>query len=363
MADKPVPRVAVSWSEADQLREARRIVRDEASVLNQLADVLSTSFCDALSLLQQAEGNVIITGVGKAGLIGQKLVATLSSTGTRARFLHPTEALHGDLGCLCPGDVVMILSNSGESDEILRLLPILRKLRIPVIAITRDEQNSLARAASVVIAFGRHREAGELGLAPTCTTTAMLATGDALALVLSQMRGFTATDFAVFHPAGSLGRQLTPVREVMRTGQQLRMANETETVRQIMIRHSQPGRRTGAVILTSPNGVLTGLFTDSDLARLFESRRDEQLDQPICKVMTVNPVTISPDALLPEAIRVMSARKLSELPVINSLHIPVGMLDITDILQQMDSGSTVDESPGLKYLTPCDLTPCEREAA
>ena len=346
-------RSVISFGDVEQLREARRIIRQESETLVRLADGLDPTFCDAIRAIRLATGSVIVTGVGKAGLIGQKIVATLSSTGTRAHFLHPTEARHGDLGCVSADDVVLVLSNSGESEELIRLLPALRQLRVPVIAVTRDGENSLARLADVVIRFGKHQEAGELELAPSCSTTAMLALGDAIALVLSQLKGFTERDFAVFHPAGSLGRQLCPVREVMRSLSQLRIANESETVREVMIRHSRPGRRTGAVILTNDTGRLTGLFTDSDLARLFETRRDEQLDQPIHLVMTCNPITVGPDVLLPEAIHLMSSRKLSEIPVIDLNRIPIGMLDITDVLQTVD----LAESPTSLPLTSMKIVP------
>ncbi|MEZ6041395.1 MAG: KpsF/GutQ family sugar-phosphate isomerase [Planctomycetaceae bacterium] len=329
--------VILSFNQADHLREARRIIQHEAAVLQSVAESLSIDFCEAISLMQDCSGTVITTGVGKAGLIGQKIVATLASTGTRARFLHPTEALHGDLGTVDIHDVVLAFSNSGETDELTRLLPCFAHMKVPVIAVTRDRENSLARAASVTIAYGHHVEAGHLALAPSSSTTAMLAIGDAIALVLSQARGFSSTDFARFHPAGSLGRKLTPVDSVMRTGTQVRVARDSETVREVMIGHSQSGRRTGAVILVNQDGRLSGLFTDSDLARLFEHRRDEQLDQSIREVMTANPVTISRHAVLPAAIHLMSERKLSELPVIDEEKRPVGMLDITDVLHFMDS--------------------------
>lgn len=329
-------RAVIAFGDVEQLREARRIIRQEADALTRLADSLDPTFCDAVRAIRAATGCVIVTGVGKAGLIGQKIVATLASTGTRSHFMHPTEARHGDLGCIGPEDVVLVLSNSGESEELITLIPSLKMLRVPVIAVTRDSDNSLARLADVVLRVGKHQEAGELGLAPSCSTTSMLAIGDALALVISQSKGFTARDFATFHPAGSLGRQLCPVKDVMRSGKQLRVALEDETVREVMVFHSHPGRRTGAVILTNATGRLTGLFTDSDLARMFENRRDEQLDQPIRDVMTRNPITLGPDVLLPEAIHLMSDRKLSEVPVIDADRIPVGMLDITDVLQKVD---------------------------
>ena len=344
----PVPiRSVVPAEELDQLREARRIIRAEADTLLAMCDGLDLRFCHAVRLILGCSGSVIVTGIGKAGLIGRKLTATFCSTGTRSHFLHPTEARHGDLGCISPADVVLALSNSGETEELLSLLPVLKRLQVPLLAITRDDQNPLARAAAVVLPLGRHAEACELGLAPSSSTTAMLALGDALALVLSRSRGLTAERFALFHPAGSLGRRLTPVRELMRQGGQLRIAAESATVRDVMIQLSRPGRRTGAVMLVSDSGRLSGLFTDSDLARLFEARRDEQLDQPIQLVMTRNPVTILSDALLPEAIRLMSERHLSELPVIDAERRPVGLLDVTDVLTFVEpaESSATNQSP------------------
>ena len=320
----------------EQLVEARRIIRHEADVLAQVADDLSDDFCEALGLIQSASGTVVLTGVGKAGLIAQKVVATLCSTGTRSRFLHPTEALHGDIGTVASDDVVLAFSNSGETEEVNRLLPVLQAMDVPVIALTRNHDSTLSRLSDVTIAFGQHSEACALGLAPSSSTTAMLAIGDAVALVLSRSKGFTAADFGRFHPAGSLGRKLTAVSEVMRQGSQLRIARDVESVREVMISHAGQGRRTGAVILVADSGQLTGLFTDSDLARMFENRLDDQLDQSIRNVMTVNPVTITRNMMLPAAIHLMSERKLSELPVIDELRRPIGMLDITDVLQYMD---------------------------
>lgn len=330
----------------DLLREARLVVHQEADVLRQVADGLDRHFCEAVRLLLRCSGVVVVTGVGKAGLIGRKLSATFSSTGTRSHFLHPTEARHGDLGCLGMQDVVVALSNSGETEELLGLTGPLREQGVPLVAVTRDRQSGLARAAQVVLSYGRHREAGPLALAPTCSTTAMLALGDALALVTSHARGFTAEHFSKFHPAGSLGRQLCPVRDVMRKGSDIRIADQSQTVREVMIQLSRPGRRSGAVMLVNAEGRLTGLFTDSDLARLFETRRDEQLDQAIELVMTRNPVTIAGGVLLPEAIHLMSERKLSELPVIDERRIPQGLLDITDVLQRFDDAEVRPSEDG-----------------
>ncbi len=329
----------IPLSNLEQLREAEAILRQEADALHEVADGITTSFSDAVRLIQQATGSVIVTGVGKAGLIGQKIVATMASTGTRAYFLHPTEAVHGDLGCVAKGDVVLALSNSGGSEEVLRLLPVLKRLQIPLVAITRDRENGLARNSDVVIPLGRHTEAGELRLAPSVSTTVMLALGDALALVLSKAKGFTENDFAIFHPAGSLGRKLQPVCEIMRSGSDFRVARETETVRNVLVELSRPGRRTGAVVLTDSQGRLSGIFTDSDLAKLFEKRREHQVDGPISAVMTANPTTTKPDTLLPDAVQLMSQRKISELPVVDENGIPLGLIHITDII---DCGISVD---------------------
>ncbi|MDA1232529.1 MAG: SIS domain-containing protein, partial [Planctomycetota bacterium] len=177
-------RAVISLGDVEQIREARRVIRQEADALVRLADSLGPSFCEAIRTIQASMGCVIVTGIGKAGLIGQKIAATLSSTGTRAHFLHPSEARHGDLGCVGPNDVALIFSNSGETEELVTLIPALKSLCVPIIAVTRDDENSLSRYADVVVQTGRHQEAGELQLAPSCSTTAMLALGDALALVL-----------------------------------------------------------------------------------------------------------------------------------------------------------------------------------
>lgn len=323
-------RQSVPFSQFEQLREAREILRQEADALQAVSHRLDASFCEAVELLQNCRGCIILTGMGKAGLIGQKIAATLSSTGTRAHFLHPADAIHGDLGCLHPDDVLLVLSHSGETEEICRLLPLVRRCGNQIIALTGKEQSTLAQQADVSITLGRMREVG-FGLAPTTSTTVMLAVGDALALVTSRLKGFTPQQFALFHPGGNLGHKLQTVREVMRTGDQLRLASDAATVRDVFSGKPKAIRRTGAVMLVNSTGQLTGLFTDSDLARLLESRRDVQFDRPIGEVMTRKPFTIGPHALLMEAVDLMSQHHLSELPVLEDER-PIGMLDITDVI-------------------------------
>ncbi len=329
----------VPFADIDQLREGREILRQEAEALEEVARRLDAGFCAAVRRILECEGSVIVCGMGKAGLIGQKVAATLSSTGTRSHFLHPAEAVHGDLGCVHRNDVLLALSNSGETEELSAMLPTIRRLGIPIIAVTSTEGSTLGRHADILILLGKLKEAGPWGLAPSTTTTAMLGVGDALALVVSRLRGFTPQQFAVFHPAGSLGRKLRSVTEVMRGLGRIRLAPETTTVREVFRTSSHVGRRIGAVILTDAEGRLSGLFTDSDLARLLERRQDSALDSAISSVMTRNPLTVSTSATLSDVIDILSARKISELPVVDHDRRPVGMIDITDVIgwQEEDS--------------------------
>ena len=327
-----VEHIVVPFTHLEQLREARAILALEGSALTELSQQLDLRFCAAVDLLATCRGCVIVTGVGKAGLIGQKTAATLSSTGTRAYFLHPTEALHGDLGCVGAEDVWLVFSNSGETEELTRLLPIIRSQQQPLIAVTASDASTLGAQADATICLGRLIEAGAHGLAPSTSTTAMLAIGDALALVASQRKQFTPRQFAAFHPGGSLGRRLASVKDVMRPAEQVRIAFETATIREVFVSLSRPGRRTGAVMLVDEQGKLSGLFTDSDLARLLEQRRDDQFDRPISEVMTVRPLTVRPDAILEEALQLLSAKHVSELPVVDADDVPLGMIDITDVI-------------------------------
>lgn len=322
----------VALTAFQQLRYAREIIQLEAQALETLAARLGPDFCRATQYLLDCPGCVIVCGIGKAGLIGQKIAATLASTGTRSHFLHPTEALHGDLGRVHRDDVVLMLSQSGETQEIVQLLGPLRRWRVPILAITSRATSTLGRAATVALELGPLKEACSLGLAPSTSTTAMLALGDALALVTSRMRAFGREDFARFHPGGSLGRQLSRVEEEMRPLEQCRLAAEEFTVRQVLVEVSRPGRRSGAILLVDASGRLSGLFTDSDLARLFEGRRDDALDRPIREVMTGQPRTVVLGSMLSDAVEIMAERKISELPVVGRSGEPLGLLDVTDIV-------------------------------
>ena len=337
-------------AETERLAFARSILRAEGSTLLTVADRLDHSFGRAVDLLAGCAGRVAVTGVGKSADIGQKLVGTFNSTGTRAYTLDATKALHGDLGMVDPGDVVIVLSNSGESEELLRLLVPLKTLAAGVIAVTGHGRSNLARQADVTVCFGPIAEACPLALAPSTSTTVMLALGDALAFTLSEQRQFTADDFARYHPAGSLGRLLAAVDAYMRTGDELRLAPADATIRTVFAGLRRPGRRTGAVILVETDGRLSGLFTDSDLARLIEERRDAALDRPTREVMTRDPVCLRSGTRLRDALSLFRGRKISEIPVLDAADRPIGLLDITDVI-------------GFVKLEPGAAEPAQRRAA
>ena len=337
------------FSPIEKLRIACEILCLESRALAEMAERLDRRFCEAVDYLYACRGSVIVTGMGKAGLIGQKIMATLASTGTRAHCLHPAEAVHGDLGRVHRDDVVIMLSQSGETEEVTRLLPSLVSLGVPIIAITARDDSTLGRAATVTIEMGSLEEAGALGLAPSTSTTVMLAVGDALALVTSQMRNFGREDFARFHPAGTLGQKLSQIQHMMRPLAECRVASQDETVRDVLVKVSKPGRRSGAIMLVDADGRLTGIFTDSDLARLFEQHREQLLDVPIAEVMTARPVMVEVDSLVADAVEMIARRKISELPVVDPQGCPAGMIDITDVVgmlpKEQEANGETEERP------------------
>ena len=336
----PVSASISPWSVQDALPLARQIIEAEANTLRSLAEWLSEDFGRAVKLLLETRGAVVVSGMGKAGHVGQKIAATLCSTGTRSYFLHPAEAIHGDLGRIHKEDIALVLSASGETEEIVRLIPSLQSLGAALIAVTCKPESTLGRGATIALDLGPIQEACPLGLAPSATTAAMMALGDALALVVSQARGFSAEDFARFHPGGSLGRKLAKVEEVMRPLADCRVAQANQTLRSALVNQSRPGRRTGAIMVVDAKGKLAGIFTDSDLARLLETRREASIDQPISAVMTKNPKSVLAGTLLPVACEILAAKKISELPVVNVAGKPLGLIDITDIVATSGSRET-----------------------
>lgn len=344
MSSIPIQQVTNGESAA-RVARGREIIRAEQQVLGKVAECLDEDFDSSVELLLGCPGKVITCGMGKAGIVGQKLAASLSSTGTPAQFMHPGEAVHGDLGCIRAEDVVVVLSYSGETEEVTRLLPVLTESTRGIVAITASEASTLGKAADAVLKIGRHPEACRLNLAPSSSTTAMMAIGDALALVVSEQRGFTHNDFGTFHPGGSLGRKLMRVDEIMRPIEQCRIAEEHLTVREVLVHVSRPGRRTGAIILTDSSGCLSGVFTDSDLARRLEQESPDFLGSAIAHVMTRSVRVVETGCLLSEVVDELVAAKISELPVIDAQRQPIGIVDVTDVVQVMNGTSRSDPRP------------------
>ena len=327
----------------ESLRQfALQVIQTEASAVRAMEGALDEDFQRAVGIILDCPAAVLTTGIGKAGHIARKVSATFASTGTPSHFLSPTDAVHGDLGAVRYGDVILIFSSSGESDEILRLLSIVKKLDHPVIAITASRNSGLGAAADCVLKMGAIEEACPLGLAPSASTTAMLALGDALALSVMKLRKFTAEDFALFHPAGQLGRKLISVREAMtfKLGENLPVASEHMSVGEVLHEVSRIKRRSGAVILVNESGKLTGIFTDGDLRRLVTDDDGTALKKSMGEVMKRDPKRIRADELASEAMAVMRQLRIDDLPVVDEDDKPIGLIDVQDlvILKMLDVG-------------------------
>jgi len=320
-----------AFSPQDCLALARRVLTIEATAVAALADRLDASFSDAVRLILDAHGRVIVTGIGKTGHIGRKLAATLASTGTPAYFVHAAEAAHGDLGMITSEDVVIAVSNSGKSEELLTIVPLVKRQGARLIAMTGDASSPLARQADVHLDAGVAEEACPLNLAPTASTTAALALGDALAVSLLEARGFGEDDFARSHPGGSLGRRLlTHVRDVMRQGEQLPIVGQNAAVADALVRMSQGGM--GMVIVMDPGQPPAGIFTDGDLRRAL-ARSSDIRTSTLGELMTRSPRHIGPDALAAEAAQLMESHRISQLLVLDVDGMLLGALNMHDLMQ------------------------------
>lgn len=318
---------------------ATSVLEMEAQAIRSLVPRLGASFASAVRKVVACRGRVVVTGMGKAGFIAQKLSATLASTGTPSHFLHPAEALHGDLGRVASDDVVIALSNSGESDELVALFPAFERLGVPLIAITGGSRSSLARAADDVLDIGPVDEACPMGLAPTASAAALLAMGDALAMAVLRIRPFTQEDYAHLHPAGKLGRRLRKVSEVMRRGLRNPLVHEASSVSDALAVMTRTPGRPGATSVVDDNGRLVGVFTDGDLRRLVQSG-NTQLTSPVADVMTQNPRTVDADMLAVDAIEVLRAKQIDQVPVVDENRKPIGLLDVQDLLVELrDAGA------------------------
>ena len=316
-----------------RIERAREVVRLEAQAIAALEPLLDERFAEACDEVLRCEGHVVVSGMGKAGLIGQKISATLASTGTPSIFLHPGEALHGDLGRIRAQDVVLAMSNSGETDELNALVPVARRIGARVIALTGNGDSTLAKRADAVLDFGAVEEACPMKLAPTASTTAMLALGDALAMVVLSERGFGREDYALYHPAGALGRRLMRIAEVMRSGEELPLVRSEQTVSETLITMTQTPGRPGAALIVDDAGVLVGIFTDGDLRRLLQEGHREVLDAPVSEAMGRDPKSIQAEQLVEEAKRLMQESKVDQVPVVDEAGRAVGLLDVQDLLE------------------------------
>ena len=308
----------------------RKVVQQEIDALEVLRDRLDEEFARAVELIYGCAGRTIVTGVGKAGIIGRKISATLASTGTPSYWMHAVEARHGDLGRVQTDDVVLALSNSGET-EVVHLLPALKKLNAAVVAITGNRDSTLGHYSDVVLDIGRVREACPLGLAPSCSTTAMVVLGDALALTIFRMRNWQPEEYAFYHPGGELGRRLIKVRDVMRKDADNPVALADCRVRDVLAVMSGP-RSPGAVSLVDEAGTLVGFFTDGDLRRSLMHGGTALLEKPVTELMTSLPKTIGEDDLAAQAYHLLRRHRIDQIPVVDSEGRPVGVMDVQDWL-------------------------------
>jgi arabinose-5-phosphate isomerase len=320
----------VSVSDARVLARARRTLEIEAEAIRRLAPRLGRDFLAAVELLGECRGKVVLTGVGKSGLIAKKIAATLASTGTPAIFLHAAEGAHGDLGVVTPGDVVLAVSSSGETEEILRLLPTLKQLGAALVSLTRVRDSRLAAASAVVLLTGRAREACPLGLAPTTSSTAALALGDALAMALLERRGFREEDFARLHPGGKLGARWLRVTDLMHRGAALPVVRESTPLLQAI--YVMSTKKLGVAAVTDGRRRLAGVVTDGDLRRMIE-RGVDFAGSRVGDVMTRTPVTVDEREYGVQALRLMESRSITALPVTDASGRLRGLLHLHDLLK------------------------------
>jgi arabinose-5-phosphate isomerase len=314
----------------DLLKLAARVLRTEAEGILGLVPRLDGRFLHALGILRDCQGRVVVTGIGKSGIVARKVAATLASVGTPALFLHPAEGVHGDIGMVARGDVVLAISNSGETDEVLTILPAIKRLGVPLVVLTGNPESTLARYADLVLDVSVREEACPMALVPTSSTTAALAMGDALAVALLELRGITPEDFAAVHPGGNLGRRFQKVENLMHVGDSVPIVREETGMREVIL--EMTGKRLGATSVVDETGVLVGIITDGDLRRAFQ--RDPQiLTKAAGDAMSRNPKTIRPDELAVKALEMMESHAITQLLVADDQRRPAGIIHLHDILR------------------------------
>ncbi|ENU24441.1 hypothetical protein F993_00683 [Acinetobacter proteolyticus] len=316
----------------DFQKSARETLRIEQQAIEVLAAQINERFDVACEILLQCQGRVVVTGMGKSGHIGRKMAATFASTGTPSFFMHPGEAGHGDLGMLVRGDVLIAISNSGKSDEIMMLMPLIKHLGVPLITISRDDRGPMPQNADVALTLGQADEACPLGLAPTSSTTATLVLGDALAVALLEARGFTADDFARSHPAGALGKRLLlHVKHLMHTGAELPKVRPDTPMNKVLYEISD--KRLGLTTVVDENDTLLGIFTDGDLRRMIDQQQGFDVNLPVSAVMTKNPLTISQEARAVKALEKMHEKKVNQFVVVDEANKVIGVISMHDLIQ------------------------------
>jgi len=310
---------------------AKEVFRIEAEAIKDLAGRLDENFDHAVEAIYRTTGRVVIMGMGKPGIIGEKISATLTSTGTPSLFLHPAEAVHGDLGKVTKEDVVLAISNSGETEEVLRVIPFIKKIGARLIALAGNTKSTLARHSDIILDVGVKKEACPMGLAPTASTTATLAMGDALAVALIKRKGFREADYAFFHPGGTLGKRLIlKVEDIMRKDFENPIVEENALVKDVLVKITSV--RAGSASVVDKKGKLTGIFTDGDLRRHIEGAENIAL-RKIKDVMTRSPKTITKEKLAAEALRILKENRIDEIPVVDKNNKPVGLVDVQDLLK------------------------------
>lgn len=312
---------------------AKNVIQSEADGVRKMTELVDASFVTAVEMMYNCTGSVIVTGIGKAGIIGQKISATLASTGTPSHFLHPAEAVHGDLGRLRREDIVVVLSYGGETDEIIRLINIVKQLEIKLIAITGNNESRLSAHSDVVLCMGELAEACPLGVAPSVSTTCMLAIGDALAMTVMKARKFSVEDYARFHPGGSLGAKLITVAQSMlfKADEKLPVSKPSDTIKNLLKANHQL-KRHGAVMIVDDNGRLIGIITDADIRRLLAEEAEAGFSRKAADIMTADCKRIRADALAAEAMAIFHKWRIDDLPVVDAEGKPVGMIDVQDIV-------------------------------
>lgn len=311
------------------IETAKRVLRIEAEAIQGLLDRLNADFDRATEILFQSKGRIVVTGLGKSGLIGRKVSATLASTGTPSLFLHPAEAMHGDLGMLVREDVLLAISYGGETEEIVQLLETVKRLGIRLVTLTGNLRSTLAKASDVVLDISVKEEACSLNLAPTASTTAALAMGDALAIALLERRGFSPDDFAALHPAGRLGKKLQRVANLMHTGDDIPRVQVSTKMPDVIYEMSKKGL--GMTTVVEKGGQLAGIVTDGDLRRLMQKRRGEALELTAGEAMTRNPVTIAPEELAGAALNLMEQKKITSIVVVDGNRQVLGVVHLHDL--------------------------------